>query len=198
MSTQATETEAIKRSVTVDCSVEHAFETFTERIHEWWPLGKHSIDQYESGSPAETVVFQGGAGGQIYERTSKGEELKWADVSPTSLPTGSCSRGARAASRTAEDGDRGHLHRRGGGKTRVDLEHRGWEGLGAAAAEARQGYSEGWESVLAGYAERRTASAEPNSASASGAAPTCCRPSFVTTRPRGVRCRKPSWSRYGS
>ena len=80
MSTQATETEAIKRSVTVNCSVEHAFETFTERIHEWWPLGKHSIDHYETGTPAETVVFQGGAGGQVYERTSKGEELKWADV----------------------------------------------------------------------------------------------------------------------
>ena len=62
MSTQATETEAIKRSVTVDCSVEHAFETFTERIADWWPLGKHSIEQYESGNPAETVVFQGGAG----------------------------------------------------------------------------------------------------------------------------------------
>ena len=80
MSTQATATEAIRRSVTVDCSVEHAFETFTERIHEWWPLAKHSIEQYESGNPAETVVFQGGAGGQIYERTTKGEELKWADV----------------------------------------------------------------------------------------------------------------------
>ena len=29
-------------------------------------------------------------------------------------------------------------------------------------------------------------------------APTCFRPSSVITRPRGVRCRKPSWSRYGS
>ena len=29
-------------------------------------------------------------------------------------------------------------------------------------------------------------------------APTCARPSFVITRPRGVRWRKPSWSRYGS
>ena len=29
MSTQATATEAIRRSVTVDCSVEHAFATFT-------------------------------------------------------------------------------------------------------------------------------------------------------------------------
>ena len=53
MSTQATETEAIKRSVTVDCSVEHAFATFTERIHEWWPLAKHSIDWCETGSPAD-------------------------------------------------------------------------------------------------------------------------------------------------
>ena len=31
-----------------------------------------------------------------------------------------------------------------------------------------------------------------------GGAPTCARPSFVITRPRGVRWRKPSWSRYGS
>jgi hypothetical protein len=40
------------------------------------------------------------------------------------------------------------------GGTRVDLEHRGWEKLGERAAEARQGYSQGWESVLAGFAEK--------------------------------------------
>src|SRR5262249_43508919 len=80
MSTQETTIEAVRRSVTVDCSVEDAFTTFTERIHEWWPLGTHSIDHYETGSGAETVVFQGGAGGQVYERTKNGEELKWADV----------------------------------------------------------------------------------------------------------------------
>ena len=33
MSTQARETETINRSVTVDCAVEHAFATFTERIN---------------------------------------------------------------------------------------------------------------------------------------------------------------------
>src|SRR4029079_14516224 len=55
MSTQATETAAVTRSATVDCSVGHACETFTERIHEWWPLGTHSIDHGETGPPAETV-----------------------------------------------------------------------------------------------------------------------------------------------
>ena len=34
--------------------------------------------------------------------------------------------------------------------------------------------------------------------SGAGGAPMCARPSFVTMRPRGVRWRKPSWSRYGS
>src|SRR5690242_21897710 len=88
MSTQATNIDAVRRSVTVDCSVEHAFATFTERIHEWWPLGTHSIDRYETGTAAETVVFQGGAGGQIYERTKNGEELKWADVVAYDPPHG--------------------------------------------------------------------------------------------------------------
>ena len=153
MSTQATATEAIRRSVTVNCSVEHAFETFTERIHEWWPLGKHSIDHYETGTPAETVVFQGGAGGQVYERTTKGEELKWADVVVYDPPR----RFVLAwRPKREQDGPTTEIEvtfTDEGGKTRVDLEHRGWESFGGEAAEARRGYSEGWESVLARFAE---------------------------------------------
>jgi uncharacterized protein YndB with AHSA1/START domain len=153
MSTQAQTTEAIRRSVTVDCSVEHAFATFTDRIHEWWPLSKYSIDKDESGSPPETVIFQGGAGGQIYERTKKGEELKWADVVAFEPPhrfvlswnaSREQDRPRTEIEVTFTDMD---------GRTRVDLEHRGWEKLGERAAEARQGYGQGWESVLAGFAE---------------------------------------------
>ena len=157
MSTQAAQTEAIRRSVTVDCSVEHAFETFTDRIHEWWPLGKHSIDAYESGSPAETVIFQGGAGGQVYERTKKGEELKWADVIAFEPPR----RFVLSWNPSREqDGPRTEIEvtfTEEGGRTRVDLEHRGWERLGEQAAEGRQSYSEGWEHVLASYAEKASA-----------------------------------------
>jgi len=152
MSTQAAETAAIKRSVTVDCSVEHAFETFTDRIHEWWPLGTHSIDYGETGSAAETVIFQGGAGGQVYERTKNGEELKWADIiafePPHRLilswnPSREQDRPRTEIEVTFTDE---------GGKTRVDLEHRGWERLGDGAAEGRQGYDQGWQQVLAASA----------------------------------------------
>ena len=154
MSTQATATEAIKRSVTVDCSVEHAFATFTERIHEWWPLAKHSIDAGETGAAPKTVIFQGEAGGQIFERTKNGEDLKWADViayePPNRLvlswnPSREQDRPRTEVEVTFTDE---------GGKTLVELEHRGWERLGERAGEARQSYASGWEGVLKGFAER--------------------------------------------
>jgi uncharacterized protein YndB with AHSA1/START domain len=153
MSMQAQETEAIRRSVTVECSVEHAFETFTDRIHEWWPLSRFSIDADESGSAPKTVIFQGGAGGQVYERTKKGEELKWADVVAFEPP-----RRFVLAWNPSREQDRPRTEIEVtftdvDGRTRVDLEHRGWENLGERATEARQGYSQGWESVLAGFAE---------------------------------------------
>jgi hypothetical protein len=39
-----------------------------------------------------------------------------------------------------------------GDGSRVELEHRGWERLGEAAAEAREGYDTGWDTVLGLYA----------------------------------------------
>jgi hypothetical protein len=41
-----------------------------------------------------------------------------------------------------------------GGKTRLDLEHRGWEKLGERGAQMRQGYASGWISVLGAFADR--------------------------------------------
>jgi uncharacterized protein YndB with AHSA1/START domain len=154
MSTQATTTDAVRRSVTVDCSVEDAFSTFTDRIAEWWPLGTHSIDHYETGSAAETVVFQGGAGGQVYERTKGGEELKWADVIAYEPPHRFVLAWNPSRDNARPKTEIEVTFTDEGGKTRVDLEHRGWERLGDDAAEARDSYNQGWEPVLAEYAER--------------------------------------------
>ena len=154
MSTQTPELGAIRRSVTVDCSVEDAFATFTERIHEWWPLSRYSIDSDESGSQPETVIFQGGAGGQIYERTKKGEELKWADVIAFEPPHRFVLAWNPSREQERPPTEVEVTFTDEGGRTRVDLEHRGWEKLGERAAEARQGYGQGWPAVLASFAER--------------------------------------------
>ena len=151
MSTQAASTEAIHRTVSVNCSVEHAFETFTDRIHDWWPLSNYSIEAGETGSPPETVVFDG-PGGRVYERTTKGEELEWAKVLAFEPPH----RLVLAWNPNREDRPRTEIEVTfvdEDGKTRVDLEHRGWDRLGDQAAEAKEGYSQGWQAVLAGYAE---------------------------------------------
>jgi uncharacterized protein YndB with AHSA1/START domain len=154
MSTQAPELGAIRRSVTVECSVQDAFATFTERIHEWWPLSTHSIDSDESGSQPETVIFQGGAGGQIYERTKKGEELKWADVIAFEPPHRFVLAWNPSREQERPPTEVEVTFTDEGRRTRVDLEHRGWEKLGERAAEARQGYGQGWPAVLASFAER--------------------------------------------
>jgi uncharacterized protein YndB with AHSA1/START domain len=154
MSTQTPKLGAIRRSVTVDCSIEDAFATFTERIHEWWPLSRYSIDSDESGSQPETVIFQGGAGGQIYERTKKGEELKWADVIAFEPPHRFVLAWNPSREQEQPPTEVEVTFSDEGGRTRVDLEHRGWEKLGERAAEARQGYGQGWPAVLASFAER--------------------------------------------
>jgi uncharacterized protein YndB with AHSA1/START domain len=151
MSTQATETGAIRRSITVNCPVEHAFLTFTERIHDWWPLDKHSIEVDEGGPTPETVIFDGQEG-RLFERTTKGEELEWARITAFEPPhrfvlSWNPSREERPRTEievTFADVD---------GKTRVDLEHRGWQNLGERGGQVRQGYDSAWSGVLAGYEE---------------------------------------------
>jgi hypothetical protein len=48
MSLETTETrrvEPVRKSITVDASVEHAFEIFTERMSDWWPVKTHSVHE---------------------------------------------------------------------------------------------------------------------------------------------------------
>jgi len=151
MSTQVTETGAIRRSITVECSIDHAFETFTGRIHELWPLETYSIEADESGSRPETVIFDG-PGRRLYERTTKGEELEWAHVTAFEPPH----RFVLAWNPSREERPRTEIEVRfteDDGKTRVDLEHRGWANLGERGGQVRQGYDSAWSGVLAGYSE---------------------------------------------
>ena len=149
MSTQATATAPIRKVVEVNCDPEHAFRVFTERIADWWPLETHSLN----GEHTQTVMVEGREGGEVYETSDQGERGHWATVRvwepPRRLVLAWHVNPEAAAATEIEvtftaDGDR----------TRVQLEHRNWELLGVEqGAEARAGYNEGWETVLARYAE---------------------------------------------
>jgi uncharacterized protein YndB with AHSA1/START domain len=132
---------AINKTVTVQASVETAFEAFTRHMSSWWPTASHRIFDESS------VVFEEREGGRVYERSADGEEGDWADVIAWEPPR-------RLVLRWRVNPDRGPTEievrfSAEGDRTRVDLEHRGWDD-----PEGRANYATGWDPVLARYEER--------------------------------------------
>jgi hypothetical protein len=138
---------AINKTIAVDASPETAFEAFTRRLSSWWPRS-HSIFK----DRVEELVFDERAGGRVYERSTTGEEADWADVVVWEPHT-------RFVLRWRVNPERGPTEvevrfEPHDGRTRVHLEHRGWDAIGDAADRA--GYDPGWDFVLAHYAESFT------------------------------------------
>jgi Activator of Hsp90 ATPase homolog 1-like protein len=136
--------QPVRRAVTVERPLEDAFRVFTEGLGAWWPVATHSIAK----DAVETVVMEGHAGGRLYERTAGGAENDWGRMLVWEPPrrvafewhiTGTPT---EVEVRFTPEGDR----------TRVDLEHRGFERL-EDGAERRESYNDGWVTVLGRYAD---------------------------------------------
>jgi uncharacterized protein YndB with AHSA1/START domain len=145
--------EPIRASVTVHRTPEDAFHVFTRQMGSWWPLQAFSIaeDTHGSDVKAETVVFEEREGGLVIERMSDGSEATWATILTWDPPR----RMVLAWKPNLTDNPPTELEvtfTADAEGTRVDLEHRGWERLGALAEEARAGYGENWNGVLALFA----------------------------------------------
>ena len=74
--------EPIQLAFEVDCPVDHAFEVWTARIAQWWPL-----DHTVSAEEGLTVVLEGRPGGRIFERRVGGQEHDWGEVTIWEPPT---------------------------------------------------------------------------------------------------------------
>jgi len=135
--------EPLRKSVTVSCSVEHAFEVFTGRIGSWWPLGQYSIGQKQ----ARDCAIEPRVGGEIYEVDERGERSPWGRVLAWDPPRRFAMtwHPGREAD-TAQEVEVRFADTPEG--TRVELEHRGWAVLGDKARETREGYDSGWAHVF--------------------------------------------------
>ncbi len=131
----------VKRRV-VPIPPEAAFELFTDRIFEWWPVTTHSISE----APV-AVSFDGRVGGRVVETGPDGTEWAWADVLAWNPPrrfvlSWHPNPHPEAASilevRFAAVGE----------GSEIVLEHRGWEEFADRGEELRGGYDRGWEGVL--------------------------------------------------
>lgn len=138
-------TEPLRFSFDVACAPSHAFAVWTTKIDAWWPR-HHTL----SGDSAEVVLEQG-AGGRIYERTAAGEQHEWGEVTVWEPPRrlsylwhiGRTREAATAVDIIFVD--------EGGARTRIDIEHSGWEALGDEAEAWRDRNHGGWDAVLSHY-----------------------------------------------
>ena len=142
----------IRKSVTVSAAPEKAFHRFTAEMSSWWPLASHSVGQRDT----ESVTMEGRTGGRIVERIRGGRECVWGTVIAwdpplrvafTWHPGDDPARAQDVEVRFTPEGVNG--------PTRVELEHKGFERLGALAKRSHRGYPLGWSYVLGLYAGRR-------------------------------------------
>jgi uncharacterized protein YndB with AHSA1/START domain len=141
----------IVKSVHVACSPEHAFEVFTREVGSWWPLETHALHPGE----VREVVWEEHEGGEVYEISTGGERAHWATVLAWEPPAGLTIAWQVAPEAVAPTEVEVRFVAEAGG-TRVDLEHRYWERLGATGAAARENYGgdDGWETVLGRFVGR--------------------------------------------
>ncbi len=139
--------EAVRKSVTVDCTVEEAFRVFTSDASSWWPIATHSIH-----GDAQAIVFEEREGGEVYELAANGGKGHWATVVGWEPP----SRLVLAWNILEREAVATEVEIRflpDGSGTRVELEHRGWEALAEDAETKRENYDTGWGFVLGTYVD---------------------------------------------
>jgi uncharacterized protein YndB with AHSA1/START domain len=147
----------VRKSVTVQASVDKAFRVFTEGIDSWWPRTHHI-----GKSPMTKGVIEGFAGGRCYSEQADGTDCDWGKILVWEPP----SRFVMAWQVTHTWGYEPDLAKASevevrftpehDGSTRVDLEHRyferhreGWEIMRTSIDSPG-----GWGGLLALYAER--------------------------------------------
>ena len=149
----------VRKSIVVNTDPARAFEIFTRNIGRWWPR-----DKTIGSSPQSDVVLEPGVGGRWYEVGQDNSQCNWGKVLVWAPPErlvlawqiGSDWKfDPRLITEveirfTPEEAASGGQER-----TRVDLEHRGLENLGAAAERLRAAFDSdnGWAGVLRGFAQ---------------------------------------------
>jgi uncharacterized protein YndB with AHSA1/START domain len=140
----------VRKSVVVDATPAQAFEVFTSRIDRWWPKS-HGL----GAAPVRESIIEPFVGGRWYAKCEDGTEavvghvLIWqpgerfvvtweisAEWKPDPRPSFTSEVEVQFTADTL-------------GRTRVDLEHRNFERMGAAEGEKMSGdVNNGWPMLL--------------------------------------------------
>ncbi|HYI23226.1 MAG TPA: SRPBCC domain-containing protein [Candidatus Limnocylindrales bacterium] len=129
----------------VDCDARQAFDLWTTRTSLWWPVS-HTVST-EGGFE---VIFEPRPGGRIFERTPDGTEHEWGEVLEWEPPRRLVYLWHLRADRADATEVEIRFTTRPMG-TQVEIEHRGWDRLGAASIPRREANLAGWGGLLPHY-----------------------------------------------
>ena len=139
---------AVHESVEVRCEAEAAFRLFTDGMGEWWPLELASY----GGARAKSIFLEARVGGRFFERFVDGDELQVGTVVACDPPfrivftwTAADWDGETEVEVTFTEVADG---------TRVDLDHRGFDGLGSLGKGVAAKFRGGWPGVMHEFAHR--------------------------------------------
>ena len=137
--------DPLRISFEVRCSVQHAFDTWTERIDAWWPR-----DHTATNQPGSAIVLEKRIGGRLFERTVDGVEHLWGTVTAWS-PPGLFGYSWHIRRDAADATDVEIRFVPVDDRTRVEIVHSGWERLGEGGPHWRDLNQGGWDGVLPHY-----------------------------------------------
>jgi uncharacterized protein YciI len=136
-----TELPPLRREIVVETDPDHAFVVFTEHMGRWWPVEGHSL--YGAGATVELTD------GQIIERSPDGAAAIWGTI--TRWEPGQAVGFTWHPGRSADQPSQVEVSFSAiGARTRVVLEHSGWEVFGNPSG-VRAEYEKGWPVVLDRY-----------------------------------------------
>jgi uncharacterized protein YndB with AHSA1/START domain len=142
----------VKKTLVVAATPQKAFEVFTAGFDRWWPRS-HSIGE----APLQTVVLEGRQGGRWYGLLENGREAEWGDVLAWEPPLRlllAWRIGADWKYDPALLTEVEVVFMPEGEGTRVNLEHRLLENMGAEGEGARASFDSegGWTGLLQMFA----------------------------------------------
>ncbi len=148
---------SVRRSITVKATQKRAFDIFTAEFDSWWPRSHHI-----GKSPMKRAVIEGRVGGRCYSEQVDGTDCPWGEITAWEPPKRfvmawkinanwqyepDAAKSSEVEVRFISEPD---------DSTRVELEHRNFERMGAEWEKMRDGVSAegGWGSLLSSFAEQ--------------------------------------------
>ncbi len=130
----------VRQAVVVPADAVRTFDVLVRDIGAWWPVAGYSL----GGRRVVDVRLDGRVGGTLVEVWDDGSEHAWGEVLAWDPPRGFTTTWVVTQVPTEVEL---RVRPLGPGLSRVEVEHRGWQGLDDAGA-GRGSYETGWVLVL--------------------------------------------------